>query len=484
LPRVAHSARLAALFFDHLLPPRPPVTAFTTLTALPASQIANLADMGYTEMTPVQAATLPAILARRDVRAQAKTGSGKTAAFGIGLLQHIDSSRYVTQALVLCPTRELADQVSNVLRQLARFTRNIKILTLCGGQPMSAQRDSLVHAPHIVVGTPGRILDHLKRETLKLDRLDTLVLDEADRMLEMGFRDDMEAVAALTPASRQTLLFSATWPESIASLSARFQRDALHVATEEVSELPAIEQAFIEASPGEKLPLLQALLAQRQPASCVVFCNTKRECDDIAAALNQQAISALALHGDLEQRDRERVLIRFANGSGRVLVATDVAARGLDIKALAMVVNYQLAWDPEVHVHRIGRTGRAGEQGSAVSFVAADEMARAHALEDFLQQTLSWLSASALKKGARQPLPAAMMTLCIDGGRKAKIRPGDILGALTGDAGFRADQIGKIDITPTHAYVAVAASEAKAALVRLKQGKMKGKSVRAILLQD
>ncbi|HAB24557.1 MAG TPA: ATP-dependent RNA helicase DbpA, partial [Pantoea sp.] len=282
----------------------------------------------------------------------------------------------------------------------------------------------------------------------------------------------------------QTLLFSATWPESIASLSARFQRDALHVATEEVSELPAIEQEFIEASPSEKLPLLQALLAQRQPASCVVFCNTKRECDDIAAALNQQNISALALHGDLEQRDRERVLIRFANGSGRVLVATDVAARGLDIKALAMVVNYQLAWDPEVHVHRIGRTGRAGEQGSAVSFVAADEMARAHALEDFLQQPLRWLAASALKKGARQPLPAAMMTLCIDGGRKAKIRPGDILGALTGDAGFRADQIGKIDITPTHAYVAVAASEAKAALVRLKQGKMKGKSVRAILLQD
>ncbi|WP_048786460.1 ATP-dependent RNA helicase DbpA, partial [Pantoea vagans] len=368
------------------------MTAFTTLTDLPASQIANLADMGYTEMTPVQAATLPAILARRDVRAQAKTGSGKTAAFGIGLLQHIDSSRYVTQALVLCPTRELADQVSNVLRQLARFTRNIKILTLCGGQPISAQRDSLAHAPHIVVGTPGRILDHLKRETLKLDQLDTLVLDEADRMLEMGFRDDMEAVAALTPASRQTLLFSATWPESIASLSARFQRDALHVATEEVSELPAIEQEFIEASPSEKLPLLQALLAQRQPASCVVFCNTKRECDDIAAALNQQNISALALHGDLEQRDRERVLIRFANGSGRVLVATDVAARGLDIKALAMVVNYQLAWDPEVHVHRIGRTGRAGEQGSAVSFVAADEMARAHALEDFLQQPLRWLA--------------------------------------------------------------------------------------------
>lgn len=460
------------------------MTAFTTLTDLPASQIANLRDMGYTEMTPVQAATLPAILARRDIRAQAKTGSGKTAAFGIGLLHHIDSARFETQALVLCPTRELADQVSNVLRQLARFTRNIKILTLCGGQPLNTQRDSLVHAPHIVVGTPGRLLDHLKRETLKLANLRTLVFDEADRMLEMGFRDDMEAIAAQTPADRQTLLFSATWPESIAALSSRFQHQALHVETEEVSELPAIDQQFFETSQSEKLSLLQGLLSQRQPSSCVVFCNTKRECDDVAGKLNQQDISAMALHGDLEQRDRERVLIRFANGSGRVLVATDVAARGLDIKSLAMVVNFQLAWDPEVHIHRIGRTARAGEKGCAVSFVAADEMIRAHALEDFLQQPLSWLDASALRKNTRQSLPAAMMTLCIDGGRKAKIRPGDILGALTGEAGLQADQVGKIDLTPTHAYVAVEAGIAKTALVKLKQGKIKGKSVRAILLKE
>lgn len=460
------------------------MTAFSTLNSLPESQLDNLREMGYTSMTPVQAATLPAILQGRDVRAQAKTGSGKTAAFGIGLLQHIDSAQFQTQALILCPTRELADQVSNVLRQLARFTRNIKILTLCGGQPMSAQRDSLIHAPHIVVGTPGRILDHLKRETLKLENLRTLVLDEADRMLEMGFRDDMETIIKATPASRQTLLFSATWPEGIAAISTRFQRDALSVVTEEVSELPTIDQQFIEASHNEKLSLLIALLSERQPSSCVVFCNTKRECDDVAAALNDRDISALPLHGDLEQRDRERVLIRFSNGSGRVLVATDVAARGLDIKSLALVVNYQLAWDPEVHLHRIGRTARAGEEGAAVSFVAADEMARAHALEDFLQKSLPWVSASTLKKGSSKALPAAMMTLCIDGGRKAKIRPGDILGALTGEAGYRADQIGKIDLTPTHAYVAIEAAQAKAALVKLKQGKIKGKTFRAILLKD
>ena len=459
------------------------MTAFATLTQLPASQLDNLREMGFDAMTPIQAAALPTILAGRDVRAQAKTGSGKTAAFGLGVLQQIDSALYQTQALVLCPTRELADQVSNELRRLARFTRNIKILTLCGGQPISAQRDSLVHAPQIVVGTPGRILDHLKRETLDLSGLRTLVLDEADRMLEMGFRDDIETIVGYTPESRQTLLFSATWPQGIIAISERFQRDASAITTEEVTELPSIEQHFFEASSREKLPLLIALLSQRQPASCVVFCNTKRECDDIAAALEESQISALPLHGDLEQRDRDRVLIRFANGSCRVLVATDVAARGLDIKALAMVVNFQLSYDPEVHVHRIGRTARAGEQGTAVSFVAPDEMVRAHALEDYLQKPLPWQPSDTLKKQAQKALPAAMMTLCIDGGRKAKIRPGDILGALTGEAGFSAEQIGKIDLTSTHAYVAIAASQAKAALIKLKQGKIKGKSCRAILLK-
>lgn len=459
------------------------MTAFSTLTQLPASQLDNLREMGYDAMTPIQAAALPAILDGRDVRAQAKTGSGKTAAFGLGVLQQIDTTIYQTQALVLCPTRELADQVSNELRRLARFTRNIKILTLCGGQPMGAQRDSLVHAPHIVVGTPGRILDHLKRESLDLSQLRVLVLDEADRMLEMGFRDDMDAIIGHAPASRQTLLFSATWPQDIVAISARFQRDALAVSTEDVTELPVIEQHFYEVGSRDKMTLLLGLLSSEQPSSCVVFCNTKRECDDVAAMLNSKEINALALHGDLEQRDRDRVLIRFSNGSIRVLVATDVAARGLDIKSLAMVVNFQLSFDPEVHVHRIGRTARAGEKGKAVSFVAPDEMVRAHALEDYLQKPLTWSDAASLKNQPIKALPAKMMTLCIDGGRKAKIRAGDILGALTGDAGVDAADIGKIDLTPTHAYVAISAKQAKQALIKLKQGKIKGKTCRAMLLQ-
>lgn len=459
------------------------MTAFSTLTSLPASQIANLTELGYLAMTPVQAASLPAILAGRDVRAQAKTGSGKTAAFGLGVMHRIDPSRFVTQSLVLCPTRELADQVAKELRRLARFAANIKILTLCGGQPMGAQRDSLVHPPHIVVGTPGRILDHLKRETLQLEQAAMLVLDEADRMLEMGFRDDIDAIIAYCPPSRQTLLFSATWPQGIAQISQRIQRDPLSVETDEVSDLPAIEQTFYEASAREKLPALIGLLSEQQPASCVVFCNTKRECDDIAHALESSQISALALHGDLEQRDRDRVLIRFANGSCRVLVATDVAARGLDIKSLAMVVNYQLSFDPEVHVHRIGRTARAGEEGSAVSFVAPDEMIRAHALEDYLQQKLNWKSVAALKSVTPRPLQADMATLSLEGGRKAKIRPGDILGALTGEAGLSSELIGKIDIAPTHAYVAIRQESARHAMKQLQQVKIKGKSCRPMLLK-
>lgn len=459
------------------------MTAFSTLTQLPASQIDNLNELGYLAMTPVQAESLPAILDGRDVRAQAKTGSGKTAAFGLGVMHRVDASQYVTQALVLCPTRELADQVTKELRRLARFTANIKILTLCGGQPVAAQRDSLLHAPHIVVGTPGRILDHLKRETLKLDAITTLVLDEADRMLEMGFREDIDTIISHSPQNRQTLLFSATWPQAIAQISQKIQRDPLTVETGDVSDLPAIEQTFYEAGPREKLTALIGLLSERQPSSCVVFCNTKRECDDIAYALENAQISAQPLHGDLEQRERDQMLIRFANGSCRVLVATDVAARGLDIKALAMVVNYQLSFDPEVHVHRIGRTARAGQEGCAISFVAPDEMIRAHTLEDYLQQKLVWSSVSTLKSVASRPLLAEMVTVSLDGGRKAKIRPGDILGALTGEGGLSGDQVGKIDIGPTLAYVAIRRELVRKVMQQLQQVKIKGKTCRARLLK-
>ncbi|ATA23126.1 ATP-dependent RNA helicase DbpA [Brenneria goodwinii] len=457
-------------------------TSFSSLP-LPTEQLSNLDELGYTAMTPVQAATLPAILGGADVRAKAKTGSGKTAAFGIGLLNHIVVGEFTTQALVLCPTRELADQVSKELRRLARFTQNIKILTLCGGQPLGHQIDSLVHAPHIVVGTPGRIQDHLRRQSLSLDALKVLVLDEADRMLDMGFSEAIDDVIGYTPSQRQTLLFSATYPTEIEKISARVQRQPLNVEVSDNDDQPVIEQRFYETSKEQRLPLLISLLSHHQPASCVVFCNTKRDCQSVFDELDARGISVLALHGDLEQRDRDQVLVRFANHSCRVLVATDVAARGLDIKDLELVVNFELAFDPEVHVHRIGRTGRAGMEGLAVSLCTPQEMSRAHLLEDYLGMRINWASAAGLGRSEVASLEPEMMTLCIDGGRKAKIRPGDILGALTGEAGLTAAEVGKIDMFPVHAYVAIRKASAKRALKQLQQGKIKGKNCKVRLLK-
>ncbi|WES70366.1 ATP-dependent RNA helicase DbpA [Superficieibacter sp. HKU1] len=457
------------------------MTAFSTLNVLPAAQLGNLDELGYLSMTPVQAAALPAILAGKDVRVQAKTGSGKTAAFGLGLLQHIDATRFETQSLVLCPTRELADQVASELRRLARFLPNIKILTLCGGQPFGAQRDSLQHAPHIIVATPGRLLDHLQKNTVSLDALQTLVLDEADRMLDMGFSEAIDEVIRFAPASRQTLLFSATWPAAIAAISGRVQRDPLAIEIDSVDALPAVEQQFYEVSRGAKIPLLQKLLSQHRPASCVVFCNTKKDCQAVCDTLNDAGQSTLALHGDLEQRDRDQTLVRFANGSARVLVATDVAARGLDIKSLELVINYELAWDPEVHVHRIGRTARAGNSGLAISLCAPEEAQRANILAEMLQLKLNWLSAPTGISIA--PLEADMVTLCIDGGKKAKMRAGDVLGALTGDMGLTGADIGKIDVHPAHVYVAVRQNVSRQAWKQLQNGKIKGKSVRVRLLK-
>jgi len=457
------------------------VIAFSTLNTLPTAQLDNLNELGYHTMTPVQAAALPAILAGQDVRVQAKTGSGKTAAFGLGLLQHIDASRFQTQSLILCPTRELADQVANELRRLARYMPNIKILTLCGGQPFGAQRDSLQHAPHIIVATPGRLLDHLQKGTVNLDALQTLVMDEADRMLDMGFSDAIDEVIRFAPASRQTLLFSATWPDAIAAISGRVQRSPQTIEIDTVDALPAVEQQFFEISRQGKIGLLQKLLSQHQPASCVVFCNTKKDCQEVCDALNDAGQDALALHGDLEQRDRDRTLVRFANGSARVLVATDVAARGLDIKSLELVVNYELAWDPEVHVHRIGRTARAGNSGLTISFCAPEEAQRANILAEMLQIKLNWLNAPANVKVL--PLEAEMATLVIDGGKKAKMRPGDVLGAMTGDMGLNGADIGKITVHPAHVYVAVRQSIARQAWKQLQSGKIKGKSCRVMLLK-
>ena len=469
----------------HFLLKSPPVS--TTLSfanlPLPEEQIANLNELGYAQMTPIQSASLPFILQGKDVVAQAKTGSGKTAAFGIGVLAAIQVNVFRTQALILCPTRELADQVSKEIRRLARFTQNIKVLTLCGGQPMGLQVDSLAHPAHIIVGTPGRIQDHLRKGNLTLNDLSILVLDEADRMLDMGFSDEVNDIISQTPESRQTLLFSATYPADIEKMSARVQRSPERISVETADDRVHIEQQFFEVSKNERINLLQKLLSHYQPMSCVIFSNTKRDCQEIADTLSQAGNSVLALHGDLEQRDRERVLVQFANQSCRILVATDVAARGLDIKELPLVINFELPFDPEVYVHRIGRTGRAGLEGMAISFCTVNELQRAHAIEDYLSEPPVWNDLKSMANVEVTTIVSDMLTLNIDGGRKAKMRPGDILGALTGDAGLTAAEVGKIALFDTQAYVAIRRKSAKTALERLRNGKIKGKNYRVWLIK-
>ncbi|WP_312257477.1 ATP-dependent RNA helicase DbpA [Stutzerimonas nitrititolerans] len=458
-----------------------PSTAFSDLP-LGASTLANLASLGYAEMTPIQAQSLPIMLKGSDLIAQAKTGSGKTAAFGIALLEPLNPRYFGCQALVLCPTRELADQVAKELRRLARAADNIKILTLCGGVPIGPQIGSLEHGAHVIVGTPGRVQEHLKKGTLKLDGLNTLVLDEADRMLDMGFYDAIAEIIGQTPSRRQTLLFSATYPAGIEQLSAAFMRAPQQVRVEAMHDQKQIEQRFYEIDSAERMPAVMRILAGFRPESCVAFCFTRQQCQELVEYLGAKGISAMALHGDLEQRDRDQVLAMFANRSLSVLVATDVAARGLDIDALDMVINVELARDSEIHVHRIGRTGRAGKRGVAISLVAPAEAHRARAIEERQQAPLDWYPLSDLKAQPGEPLQPPMVTLCIGAGRKEKLRPGDILGALTGDAGIPGAQVGKIALFDFQAFVAVERGVARKALARLNAGKIKGRSLKVRVL--
>ena len=443
---------------------------------LPTEQLLNLESLEYKVMTPIQAQGLPAILEGKDLLAQAKTGSGKTAAFAIGLLHHLDVKKYETQALVLCPTRELADQVSKEIRRLARAIPNTKILTLCGGKPLAPQLVSLEHSPHIVVGTPGRIIKHLiDKQSLDLKHLKLLVLDEADRMLDMGFYDDIMQIINSTPSQRQTLLFSATYPDQIREISDAIQNDPVDIRLESSHSENKIKQIFYEIEKGERTKTLISILHHYRPESTVVFCNRKQQAKELAEALWQEGFHALALHGDLEQRERDQVLVQFSNKSSSILIATDVAARGIDIKDLAAVVNFELSPDPEIHVHRIGRTGRAGKEGLAFSLFMASEAHKVNRIEEYLKMTVTINNINTLKLRENFKLSPPMVTLCINGGRKNKVRAGDILGALTSNTDLPGKQIGKIDIFDTISYVAIERPIAKQALKILNEGKIKGR---------
>lgn len=429
-------------------------------------------------MTDIQRHVLPVLLDNRDVVAQAKTGSGKTAAFALGLLNKLDIQTYKTQALVLCPTRELSDQVAAEIRRLASALPNTKVLTLCGGKPMQAQLTSLKRDSHVIVGTPGRILKHLEKGTLVLDGIRTLVLDEADRMLDMGFHDDIMRILDKTASNRQTLLFSATYPDQIQQVSAAVQVDPVEVRLEASHQEEQIHQVFHQVTEDGKTAALLAVLQARQPDSCIIFCNRKLQCQTLSNTLHDQGYSVKALHGDLDQFERDESMILFANGSTSILVATDLAARGLDIDTLSAVINFDLALDPETHVHRIGRTGRAGHEGLAISFVLPNEQFRVQAIEDLLDTQLTVEELAQPQKRSSNPMQPRTATLHINAGKKDKIRPGDIVGALTADGALNKDQIGKITVLDKKSYVAIAREHARVALDVLSNGKIKGRRFR------
>ncbi len=449
------------------------MASFATLP-LSAPMLDNLRALEYKYMTDVQAESIPLIIDGWDVLAEAKTGSGKTAAFGIGLLHNMNLDRYRVQSLIICPTRELAVQVTDELRRLARFQHNIKIVTITGGVPQYKQEDSLRHQAHIVVGTPGRVLALLEKGTISLKELKSIVLDEADRMLEMGFIDQIKAIMKFAPAKKQTLFFSATFPKNVKEFALSILQKPQEVKVEVRHDTSVIKQEFFSIHPSKRGAAVVEILAKYNPESTIVFCNTKDACRAVERSLNARGVHALALHGDLDQKVRTEVLVRFANKSSRVLVATDVAARGLDIDELSCVINCDLPSDAETYVHRIGRTGRAGKEGLAFSLVTEEEeylvlpISRAQNTEFFVNDP------EFTYKDNHPELTPPMITVSINGGRKQKVSAGDILGALTASGKIPGNSIGKIDRQDFITFVAVERAYAETAFELLENAPIKG----------
>jgi ATP-independent RNA helicase DbpA len=443
--------------------------------------VETLDQLGFTSPTAVQAAVLPPALGGRDLVVRSATGSGKTAAFALPLLAKVNPRFFGVQVLVLCPTRELADQVAAEIRRLGRSRDHLKVVTLCGGVPLGPQAASLAHGAHVVVGTPGRVQDHLSRKTLVLEGLRALVFDEADRMLDMGFVDDMVAVARLCPVNRQTLLFSATYPPQIATVAGPFLRDPLVVEVQAPETVPDIDERFYRVSDSNRFDTLATILGHFAPGSCLVFVNTKVQGRAATEFLRNEGFVVVELSGDLEQRDRDEALVLFSGRCVSVVVATDVASRGLDVKGLDAVVNLELSPDPEVYVHRIGRTGRAGARGLAVTLVSPREERLVERVSEFRGMGApNWSSAD--DQGplpGRRTLPPMAMVKLLDG-KKEKIRPADVVGALTAAAGFTREQVGAIKVTEWGTWVAVDRKVVDAVLSALGTTPVKGRVRRAV----
>ena len=442
--------------------------------------------MGFANMTPIQAASIPILLAGKDLIGQSKTGSGKTAAFIIPILEKIKVAQSHPQALILCPTRELCDQVLRECRKFSKAFPGLQTVSLVGGQPYPPQIQALEKGVHLIVGTPGRTLEQLKNGHVQVGMLNTLVLDEADRMLEEGFAEEMKAIMEELPKNRQTIFFSATFPEMMEELSKNYQKNAERITiTDEASNTPSIEQYVYEAENPHKIETLIKIL-QKHPSMCtLIFCRTKATVDEIGKLLKASKVSCEVLHGDLEQNERDKATSLFRNGSRRILVATDVAARGLDIDTLELVINVDLPSSPDIYIHRIGRTGRAGRTGTAVSISTAYEIVKVVEIEKatgvkMIRQPLGFKNQLGLGFEFQRTL---MKTIQISGGKLDKLRPGDILGALTAEPqAYAAADIGKIEIHERFSYVAVIPSLGEKAANKLRNTKIKGKKFKTYLV--
>ena len=456
---------------------------FNTLSLRP-ELMTGIERLGYVDMTDIQAKAIPEALRGTDLVGHARTGSGKTAAFGLAVLNGLDITDRSPQALVLCPTRELADQLTANLRALAVGLIGTRIITVTGGSPMRAQRAAIDSGAHVVVGTPGRVLQHLEQERLNVDKLRYLVLDEADRMLDMGFEEQVLDIISYVPEQRQTLLFSATWPDEMAKLSEQIQREPMVVGAKALVDEDVLRQSAVLCNWDTRDNALCDLLSDREPTPTLVFCETRVQCHDVAEMLRLKGAAAIALHGDLEQRDRDEVLVRMRNRSAQILVATNVAARGLDLENLGLVVCYELSPDPPVHIHRVGRTARAENSGEAVSLVAGPrEIRRLEAIEAHMDTKIPRTEWQPTRAGALNGWSAPYRTLVIMGGRKDKLRPGDILGALTKDGGIDGADVGKIVLTDRRAWVAIKAEVANRAANGLNRGRIKKKRFRGSVVQ-
>lgn len=451
------------------------IKKFDTLDLRP-ELLHTLNDLQFETMTEIQAQALPATLAGRDVLAKAKTGSGKTAVFALTVLEKAQIEILAPSSLILCPTRELAQQVSANIRNFGRLLSNLRVLELCGGLAQNHQVKSLEYGCHIIVGTPGRVLQLLQNKKLDLSSVSSFVLDEADKMLDMGFKEDILQIKSFVSDKAQTMLFSATFTEEISELGASIQKDSLKIEVDTEHDRSVIDQTFYELeSHKQKDAALLQIISRLKIERFIVFCKTKRICDTLASFLTQQGIECAAIHGDLQQNERTAALTKFSNKSLVALVATDVAARGIDIEAIPFVINYDLPQETRNYIHRIGRSARAQAKGSAVSFMVKQEQAK----YEEICQTLNF-SPEKMKMNLGQEknpfIPQApMRTLYIGGGKKDKLRPADILGALVHEAKLAPEDVGDILIMNILSYVAVSSKKVEQAVQALSQGKIKKK---------